>query len=171
MLSTIFSVAFIVLCFQAALKDITTMTIPNWINLALVALFVPAAFAAGLGWSTAGLHLVTGVIALVVFFGLFAVNAVGGGDAKMIPAVLLWIGPDGVIHFIFGTALAGGALALALILARKAVPAEIAPGFAQKILQQDADIPYAVAIASGAVLAMPASPILSSFLSQFSNFG
>jgi len=170
MLLVIFGTAFIVLCAQAAMKDITSLTIPNWINGALALLFLPAAFAAGLGWSATGAHLLLGLTAFVLSFGLFSVGLFGGGDAKMIPAVLLWIGPAGVLDFLFGMALGGGALALVLLGARKAVPAELAPSFAQRVLSDEAGIPYGVAIAGGALLAMPASPILSQFLSEFSNF-
>ena len=167
----IFGAAFIVLCLQAAIKDTMTMTIPNWMNIALAVLFVPGAIAAGIGWPLAGWHLVAGLAAFVLSFGLFAFGVFGGGDAKMIPAVILWIGPGGIFEFLFGMAFGGGLLAIALILARKAVPADVAPAFARKVLQSDSGIPYGVAIAAGAFLAMPASPILSEFLSQFSNFG
>lgn len=171
MLAIIFGTAFVILCLQAALRDMVTLTIPNWMNLALLALFVPAAFASGLGWTLAGLHLLTALAAFVVTFGLYAVGAFGGGDAKMIPAVLIWIGPAGVLPFLVGMAFGGGILALVLILARKYVPTPLAPPFAEKILTRNAGIPYGVAIAAGALLAMPHSPVLSEFLSLFGEFG
>ena len=70
-----------VLVITAGLTDLTTMTIPNWISLALVAGFVPAAFAVGLGPGQIALHFGFGVAALFVGVALFALNLLGGGDA------------------------------------------------------------------------------------------
>ena len=44
----------------AALKDVTTYTIPNWISLALIAGFFPTALALGLSGSAIGLHAAIG---------------------------------------------------------------------------------------------------------------
>jgi len=168
MLLMIFAVAFFCLCIQAAVTDTLTFKIPNWMNLAFLILFVPAAFASNLGWQAAGVHVLVGLAALVISFGLFSFNIFGGGDAKMIPGVLLWIGPAGVMHFLMGMALAGGALTIVLLSARRMVPVEYAPGFAQKILGEKKDIPYGVAIAAGAFMAAGQSPLLISFLKQVS---
>lgn len=168
MLSMIFAVAFFCLCIQAGIKDTLTFKIPNWMNATFLILFIPAAFAASIGWQTAGIHLLVGFVALIVSFGLFSFNLFGGGDAKMIPGVLLWIGPAGVMHFLVGMAFAGGILSLILLIARKAVPVEAAPGFAQKILTEEKDIPYGVAIAAGAFLGASKSPLLVEFIGQIS---
>lgn len=171
MISAVFGAAFVVLCVQAAVKDTMTMTIPNWMNVTLALMFVPAAIAAGISWPVAGYHLLVGLTAFVLSFGLFAFGLFGGGDAKMIPGVLLWIGPGGVLEFIVGMTLGGGALAVIVVLMRKAVPVELAPPFARKVLSSESGIPYGVAIATGALFALPASPLLTEFLSQFSEFG
>lgn len=171
MLSVFFALAFFCLCAQAALKDTMTLTIPNWMNATLIVLFVPAAFAASIGWQAGGAHLLVGLIALVIAFGLFAFNIFGGGDAKMIPGVLLWIGPAGVLHFIFGMVVAGGLLGLIILMARKAIPAGIAPGFAQKVLSSENGIPYGVAIAMGAFIAAPKSPLLIQLINQVNGIG
>lgn len=160
MLSVLFAVAFFCLCLQAGIKDTLTFTIPNWMNGTLILLFIPAAFAANIGWDIAGWHILTGLLALVVAFGLFSFRIFGGGDAKMIPGVLLWLGPTGALPFLLGMALAGGGLALAVLLARKSIPVDIAPGFAQKILKKDNGIPYGVAIAAGAFMGAAQSPLL-----------
>lgn len=170
MLSFILGTAFSVLCLQAALKDMMTFTIPNWINATLVVLFIPAALLSGVGLSVIGIHLLVGLAALLVGFALFSFGSFGGGDAKMVPAVLLWIGPNGVFEFLFGMAIGGGLLAFILLSFRKVVPAELAPAFAQPALSKDAGVPYGIAIAIGAFVAMPASPILSEFLSQLRHF-
>lgn len=171
MISAIFGAAFFVLCLQAAIKDTLSLKITNGLNLSIVALFVPAAFAAQIGWGAAGAHLLTGLIAFIVSYLLFSFRLFGGGDAKMIPAVLLWIGPAGWMHFVIGMALSGGVLALTLLLARRAIPVEVTPGFAQKIMNKENGIPYGVAIAVGAFFAAPHSELLNAFLNQFGVFG
>lgn len=160
MLEHIFAIAFLCLCIQAAIKDMVSLTIPNWMNATILLLFVPAALTSGIGWETAGAHLMLGLFALVMAFGLFAFNIFGGGDAKMIPGALLWIGPAGGFHFLFGMALAGGLLTIIVLMMRNMMPAEVAPGFAQKILHKENGVPYGVAIAAGVFLAAPQSPLL-----------
>lgn len=171
MISAIFGAAFFVLCVQAAVKDTLSLKITNGLNLSIAAIFIPAAFAAQIGWGVAGWHLLAGLIAFIVSYLLFSFRVFGGGDAKMIPAVILWIGPAGWMQFVMGMALSGGLLALVILLARKFVPAAVTPGFAQKILGKENGIPYGVAIAIGAFYAAPHSQLLNDFLSQFSVFG
>jgi len=164
MLSTVFALIFFCLCLYAAFKDTISFTIPNWLNISFFILFVPAAFAASLGWQIAGLHLMVGAIALVVSFGLFAFRVFGGGDAKMIPGVLLWVGPAGALHFIFGMAIVGGLLSVIILSVRRVYPVEVAPNFARKILTPENGIPYGVAIAFGGFMAAGQSPLLISFV-------
>lgn len=166
MLSAIFAVAFLCLCVQAGVKDMVSLTIPNWMNLTILVLFFPAALVAGIGWETFGVHLLVGGVALIVAFGLFAFNVFGGGDAKMIPGVLLWIGPAGVMHFLLGMAVVGGLLTVLLLMMRNLMPAEVAPGFAQKVLNKQNGVPYGVAIAAGAFLAAPQSALLIDFVNK-----
>jgi len=155
---------FLGLCLFAALHDINSLTIPNWLNLTLAALFVPAAAVSGLPLEIIGGHVLAGLAAFVIAFGLFAFRIFGGGDAKMIPAVMLWIGPSASLQFVFTMALVGGACALLIVLVRNAVPAAIVPGPIRAPFKENAGVPYGVAIAAGAFLASPASPILSQTL-------
>lgn len=57
-------------------------------------------------------------IALVIFFVLlafFAYGLLGGGDVKLIPAVVLWAGPNFTLNFLLITALCGGLIAILII--------------------------------------------------------
>ena len=74
--------AFPALVIVAALRDCTSFTIPNWISLALLAVFLPAAMACGLPIQTIGLALLLGFCALLLGMGMFAAGWIGGGDAK-----------------------------------------------------------------------------------------
>ena len=142
--------------------DLRTMTIPNWISIALVVAYVPTAMVLGLGWQDIAIGLGLGFAALVIGIALFAFRIMGGGDAKLMSASVVWLGLSGVLPFILLTALAGGALSLGLLSARKWLPQipVVFPIWVQRLPQPKGDIPYGVAIAVGAVLAFPQSQIL-----------
>jgi prepilin peptidase CpaA len=158
---------FLALCLFAAMHDIHSLTIPNWLNLTLAGLFVPAAFASGVPIEILGGHLLAGALAFVAAFGLFAFRIFGGGDAKMIPAVVLWMGPSAALPFLYWMALAGGACAIVILIARRSVPVAAVPGFMRAPFEPKAGVPYGVAIAAGAIIAGHASPMLASFFAAF----
>lgn len=166
MILSLFAISFFALCLFAALIDIETLTIPNWLNGWLAFLFIPAAIVAAPGWETVGWHALVGAIAFIVSVSLFFLGVYGGGDAKFIPAALLWVGPAGVAPFLVVTALAGGVLTILVIIMRAMMPAGVTPGFGVATFEDRKGVPYGVAIAAGAVFAAPASPFLAEFLSQ-----
>ncbi len=171
MILTLLACAFLALCLFAALKDINSHTIPNWLNLSLAGLFVPAAAVSGVPLEIIGGHVLAAGLAFVAAFGLFAFRVFGGGDAKMIPAVMLWLGPAAAPSFLIWMALAGGACALVILAVRKTVPAEMVPGVMRAPFQPAAGVPYGVAITTGAYIASPLSPFLSGTLSLFGIHG
>ena len=145
----------------AALRDATSYTIPNWISLAAAALFAPAALLAGVPLAAVGAGLLVGAGALVLGMGLFALGWVGGGDAKLMAACGVWLGLSAFGPFLAATAVAGGALALALLYLRKLrdwTPAR-APAWLRRLLTPGESVPYGVAIAAGALLTFPSSPV------------
>ncbi len=148
---------FALLCLFAAIRDLNTLTIPNWLNGWLAFLFLPVAVLTLPGWDVFGYHLLTGGVALVLTFALFSLGVFGGGDAKMIPAVLLWVGPAPLPEFLQITAISGGVLTLLLLGMRFLVPQPAAPGFAYEALKPGAGVPYGVAIALGAIVTVPGS--------------
>ncbi len=171
MILTLFACLFLALCVFAALHDVNRLTIPNWLNLTLALLFVPAAAVSGIPLEIIGGHVVAAACALMIAFGLYAFNIVGGGDAKMIPAVMLWIGPSATVTFLFVMALAGGACAVIIILVRKTMPAEVVPGAIRAPFKENAGVPYGVAIATGVFVGGLESPFLSETLSLIGQFG
>jgi len=116
--SLIFAGVFPVLMVLAALKDLTSYTIPNLIPLSLAAAFALLAGTLGLPLPSVGLHAAAGAVALFAGMGLFALGWIGGGDAKLLAAACLWFGWPGSQEFLLDTALAGGAFAFLLLLAR-----------------------------------------------------
>jgi len=162
MIPALFASVFIVLCLYAAVKDVETLTISNGLNAIIAFLFIPAVIITAPGWDVAGAHLLAGLAAFAISVLLFSLGVFGGGDAKMIPGVMLWLGPAAAIPFMTAMAVLGGLLALTVILVRRFVPARIAPAFARETLLPGNGVPYGVAIAGGAIYAMPFSPLLSS---------
>ena len=152
----------------AGLKDITSMTIPNWISLALIIGFFPAALTVGLAPMTILVHVGVGVAALLIAMLLFALKVFGGGDAKLMAATCLWMGLSGTGPFVLWTAVIGGMFGLVLILARQHAQPLIltAPPWVGALMQPKGDIPYGVAIAAGALMAYPASPLVAAFLAR-----
>lgn len=152
----------------AGLHDLITMKIPNWISLALIGAFFPIALLVGAAPLDIAIHVGVGLAALVVGMGMFALNWVGGGDAKLLAASCLWMGLSGVAPFLLWTGLAGGLFCLLLIMARQHFPM-VAPAVSQgwivNLMQPKGDIPYGVAIAIGALMALPESGLMLAFAS------
>ncbi len=148
------------------LNDLTTMKIPNWISGLLVVCFLPAALAVGLPLRDLAVHVGVGTLALFVGAGMFALRWIGGGDAKLMAAACLWLGVSGSGMFLLWTGLMGGLFCLALIFARARFRPYVlqAPGWVAQLMEPKGDIPYGVAIAAGALLAWPESPLMLRFI-------
>lgn len=149
----------------AGLRDLTTMTIPNWISALLVIGFYPTALLVGLAPMSLLVHTGVGLAALFAGAGMFALRWIGGGDAKLMAAACLWLGVQGSGMFLLWTGVMGGLFCMGLIFARAHYRFRVAggPAWLDHLLQPKADIPYGVAIAAGALLAFPDSPIVLAF--------
>ena len=148
----------------AAVYDAATLIIPNWISLVLIALFPAAALAAGLTWAEVGMHAGVGFASLLVGVALFAGGIIGGGDAKLFAAVALFIGASAFLPFLFMVALAGGVLAC-VIIGLRSLPSTgltvYAPWLERIVPKAKTGIPYGVAIAAGALAALPSTQIFA----------
>lgn len=149
--------AFAVLLIYAACSDIARLSIPNWVSIAMAALFVAAALFVGMSLAEVGLHMAVGATVLVVGLILFQANIIGGGDAKLLAAAALWTGFTAFAPFMFWTVAAGGALALALLAARCLMKQSATnPAFVNRLLKRQNGVPYGVAIMAGGLMALPA---------------
>lgn len=141
----------------AAVNDIADFKIPNWISLALAGAFLAAAAVSGAGglWTASAAGV--GALALAAGFILFALNTLGGGDAKFFAATALWAGPEAILPFALYTALAGGAIALGLLAFRKqpVLPFYTRVEWLMRLHDRKRDMPFGVAIAIGAAMAAP----------------
>jgi prepilin peptidase CpaA len=151
------------LAIMAAAKDLTSYTIPNWISLALVVAFGLLAATAGAPLPAVAGHLATGFVALLAGMGLFALGWIGGGDAKFLAACCLWFGWPDAEAFLLDTAVSGGAFAFLLLVARGQLVRPFIPaatGWAGRLVTPGEPAPYGVAIALGALIALPQSALI-----------
>lgn len=161
MLSVACLAAFVGLVLFAAASDIASMEIPNWVSVALVLLFPLAAFLAHMAPAQIGLHVGIGVAMFLAGFGLFSLGVLGGGDVKVIAAASVWTGLAALTPFAYATTIAGGVLAAIMIVARRAAkPSDTLPAFLNRLLGPENGIPYAVAIAVGALASLPSQPLV-----------
>jgi len=139
----------------AALHDIATRTVPNWMAAAL-------AFLGLLSQLLHGRPIVGIVSALVVFLvAAFCWRRgwLGGGDVKLLGAAALIVPPGDVISFVAAVTLTGAVLALAYLAARRVITVSVGKRPAHLIgrairaerwrIRRSGPLPYALAIAAG----------------------
>ena len=97
----------------AALSDLFTMTIANRVSLVLVGGFALLAALGGMSVADVLSHASAAASVLVVTFVLFACGWIGGGDAKLAAAAVLWIGFAHLADYLLYASLLGGALTAA----------------------------------------------------------
>ena len=158
-------VAFAALVIFAAVKDLSTFTIPNWISGALALAFLPAARLVHIPLPDVGWHIAIGVVTLILAAGMFALGWIGGGDAKLAAAASLWLAPNitTIAQFLVTTALAGGALAVGLMALRSAWLRPLTasgPAWTRRLATPGESAPDGVAIALGALAAFAAQPLV-----------
>lgn len=149
----------------AAFSDLFTMRISNRLVLLVAAGFLAAAAFVGLGWTAFGWHLAAGLGVLVVAFTFFSFGWIGGGDAKLAAATALWVGPSLVGTYVLYSAVLGGFLTVAILLARRLpLPAPMAKvAWIERLHDAGTGIPYGIALAAGALLVYSQTTIFHLF--------
>ncbi len=165
-IASLFLMVFPVAMAFAAANDLFTMKIPNRIPLALLGGFVAVALLARMPLDSFGIHLAIGFAVLAVTFTLFSFNLLGGGDAKLLAAGAVWIGPEHILEYLLYITLFGGALSLLILGYRKFLPATAValPGWAQRLHTDKGPIPYGIAVAVGALVVFPTTPLFLSLM-------
>jgi prepilin peptidase CpaA len=145
----------------AAGCDLTSYTIPNLLQFALLITFLVFVFASHMPPAMIGLHLLAGFVGLAAGFALFALGYVGGGDAKLFACVVLWLGLGDLGSYALAAAIMGGVLTLALLGLRcLPLPASLARiAWLVRLHDKRSGIPYGVALAAGALLILPQTEI------------
>ena len=145
----------------AAGWDVASFTIPNFLTLALMAAFGAFALAAGLSAADIGWHVLAGFVGLFVGFTLFALGFIGGGDAKLFAAVLLWLGLQDLLPYALLASVFGGLLTVGLMILRRCpLPALFSrQAWIVKLHDARSGVPYGVALAAGAFFLLPSTEI------------
>ncbi|MGY5778090.1 A24 family peptidase [Rhizobium sp. LEGMi135b] len=146
----------------AAISDLLTMTIPNRLSLALAISFFVLAPIVGLSFAEIGMQVAGAGAVFFACFTLFALNVMGGGDAKLLAAAALWFGLDAsLLEFLIYVAFIGGAVTILIMLLRSQANTILAMGLPlPNSLVIAKKIPYGIAIAIGGIMAFPSSPLL-----------
>ncbi|UCA45697.1 prepilin peptidase [Pseudochrobactrum sp. XF203] len=147
----------------AAASDLLFMKIRNIACLLFAAAFLVLAPLYGLPTKDILLHITAGITVLAICFALFFINAMGGGDAKLISATALWTGfSASLIDYLLISALAGGILTLCILLLRKFIDrSEIEHiTFLYRLSDPKKGIPYGIALAIAGLWIYPALPII-----------
>jgi prepilin peptidase CpaA len=152
---------FLALLAVAAGSDLALRRVPNWTSVAIAS--------AGLAFQVVGFGPTAALSALAVALLVGVVLALpwraglmGGGDLKLAVACAAWLGPSRVVPFALAAALAGGVLALphvgtVVLRGRAGVVAGTSRSVVAGALHGATgrrQIPYGVAIAAGAAVAM-----------------
>lgn len=132
----------------APVFDLMRFEIPDMLSIVIaITAIAYGLLTPGFGWLS---HLAATALVFAVLLLAFARNWMGGGDVKLLTAIATWTGLEGLLLQIVATAIAGGILALVLIMARRLVAmSRIDSARTPRLLQSDAPLPYGVAIAAG----------------------
>ncbi|MGL3608795.1 A24 family peptidase [Rhizobium sp. G187] len=148
----------------AALTDFLEMTIPNRIPVILLLSFAVIAPFSGLTLIEIGWHLLAALVVFAVCFGLFAMNVMGGGDAKLLTASAVWFGFNtSLFEFLVFTGYFGGVLTVLVLLLRAnwAKFATIGIPLPQTLMSAK-KVPYAIAIGAAGLISYPQAPLVIS---------
>ena len=144
------------LMIAAAVSDLRSRTISNELNAAMALLAIPFWIASGLAaWPDMPIQFGAAFAVFLVFAGLFAIGAMGGGDVKMIGAVMLWIPLPLFLPMLTVMAVGGGILSAVMLIHLKIRRSE-----------QPVEVPYGLAIAAAGLWALH-----QQYLNQFQAIG
>lgn len=155
------AVAFAGSMIYAAISDLRTFLIPNWISIVIVLAFVPAALAKGFDGMAVLRHLAAGAAMLAVGFVL-ALRWIGGGDAKLLAASAVWVGASDLLIYAFTVAVVGAVVTLLLIgFRRSPLSGRLgARPWVRRLHSRSEGVPYGVAIAVATLIVVPRLPIV-----------
>ena len=159
MLEAAILVIFPMLVAYGGVSDLLSMTIRNRVSVLLIAGFVIVALVAGLPLNEWGLHALAVLLVFPVCLGLFAARWMGGGDAKLISAISLWIGfGPNLLTFLLLVTIYGAILTIGIVLMRQVA---VLPGglhrqeWLLRLHDSKSGIPYGITIAVAALQVYP----------------
>ena len=158
MLTIVILILFSLLMGRAAYTDLASLTLSNKLCLAtalLYPIYLFAIYVDGQGLPMRDI-LISLAIASVIFMvcvGFFALNIMGGGDVKLIPAVALWAGTAHILSYLLIASLIGGVFAAAIIVKNRIKASKYYKSSVNINLsvaeEKESAVPYGVGIAVG----------------------
>jgi prepilin peptidase CpaA len=125
----------------AAVTDLRSRTISNYLNLAIALLAPLYWWACGIAiWPDQVVQLALGIGVFALFAGLFALGMMGGGDVKMLAALALWFPWQALFSLLIIMALVGGVVTLITVVHHRVT---------RRLGQPE--VPYGVAISLAAL--------------------
>ena len=146
----------------SAFSDMLTMTIPNRVSLLLLISFPVIAFFAGLSVYDIAMNFAAGLTVFAVVFALFALNVMGGGDAKLLATSAIWFGfHPSLMEYLIYVGLLGGFLTISILELRSHTNSILGMGLPIPTpLLMAKKVPYGIAIGIAGILAFPSSPLM-----------
>lgn len=138
-----------VVCATACLQDIRYRKLPNWLSAATLIAGLGFSFIVGglEGVGTSALHV---IIALTAGLALYAIGAVGAGDAKFYAGVASWFPLWAALSLVFSISIAGLLLLLVWHVVNRRSKRRSAGSTRSGVF---AKLPYGVAIGFGGLIA------------------
>jgi prepilin peptidase CpaA len=135
----------------AAILDLRTKRIPNWLNAAavLLAVLISVVDSGAHGLAASGAGLLTGGL---LFLPFYVAGGFGAGDVKAMGAVGAFLGPRGALITAAWILVAGGLCAVVVLAARRWRRSSRDEG--RPATAGTEPFPYGVAIALGTVLSL-----------------
>lgn len=134
-----------ILLIAAAISDIRSRIISNRLNLTIAAMAVPMwLFNTTPLWPNAAYQVAAAFGVFLIFFAMFTLGAMGGGDVKLIAAIMLWVPIPLILPTLMVMAILGGLLSAVMwiwAITNRQDPASI-------------KVPYGVAIAAAGLWAL-----------------
>jgi prepilin peptidase CpaA len=127
------------------------------VSLILVGGFGLLAVLTGMSATDVLWHAVAAAAVLAVVFVFFTCGWIGGGDAKLAAATVLWLGFAHLADYLVYASLFGGALTV-LIIQFRAMPLPrlfVGRAWAERLHRGGGGVPYGIALAAAALLVYP----------------
>ena len=141
----------------AGIMDLMTLTIRNWLVLALGAAWLLLAPLAGFDLAALGASASVAAIVFALAFGFFALGWIGGGDAKLAAVTALWFAPSEALLYYTYAAFIGGVLTLAILQLRaRMIPTPLyRVAWIAQLHDPKTGVPYGAAMAPAALIVFP----------------
>lgn len=169
-LLTAIALGFVFLVLFGALSDLSSFRIPNWVSYGLVCLFILQSIllwgaeapipAFGYQLPPFVINLCIGLVVFITCLVFWARGYIGGGDAKYLVAISLWMGPIGVVQFM--VLVSGLSVLMALALKTSAdwnflIHASKLPKFVKQLYTklEENKLPFGFPIGIAALLMLP----------------